>query len=290
MHIMWYEVDMVYETLDSLQLALDNASNCCVDLKFCFNHQTYLEDIGDILPGELLKQVENHSIFKSREVEIIHKTNSDSFYNIGDWRRENYGDKYDYYIWGESDCLLPECFFYNLGNIEYDKPHVVSYAQRKMWDNSWLPVEHILLQGISCTSDLSLIEPLGQGYISLEQLNSFNKVFPTILLELPVVKIDGNLTTVSKGLPTPILPEDLHFIHEDLALQLWLQLHEVSQLHFPNQIKGHNFQHPKKRKYTKTKIGEDLYVQYKNQSMNAIQKLSTQLQNKIQNGNINNRT
>ena len=44
LHIMWYEVDMVEETLDSLLIALNNINknDTYVDLKICFNSQTYL--------------------------------------------------------------------------------------------------------------------------------------------------------------------------------------------------------------------------------------------------------
>ena len=43
MHVMWYEAEMVNDTLDSIQAALKQAPGLDVRLKFCINKQTYLE-------------------------------------------------------------------------------------------------------------------------------------------------------------------------------------------------------------------------------------------------------
>ena len=42
LHVMWYESKMLNETLDSLQMAIDNSS-IPVDIMICLNSQTYIE-------------------------------------------------------------------------------------------------------------------------------------------------------------------------------------------------------------------------------------------------------
>ena len=94
-HIMWYESKMIWETLDSLEDALHN-SKLDVDLKFCLNSQTYLEEPIEGKAEDMFEEFINHPLLK--EAQIIYKTNDDPFYNIGDWRREVYYPKFKYQI------------------------------------------------------------------------------------------------------------------------------------------------------------------------------------------------
>ena len=57
-HIMWYESKMLNETLDSLQLALQY-STLPVDLKFCLNSQTYLEQPIQGSPEDMFEEFLN---------------------------------------------------------------------------------------------------------------------------------------------------------------------------------------------------------------------------------------
>ena len=59
----------------------------------------------------MFKKFLNHPVLENTT--LIHKTDKDNFYNIGDWRREQYNE-YGYTIWGESDCLMPDDMFYIL--------------------------------------------------------------------------------------------------------------------------------------------------------------------------------
>lgn len=276
---MWYEVDMIPETLNSLFNAIKNAEgHSYVDIKIAFNYQCYIEhpETEDI--PSLFSKIREHKIFESGlNTEIVEIKTEDPFYNLGDWRRDNYGEEYDYYVWGESDCLVPKCYFYNLSLISYDRPHVVSYSNRKMWDSSWLPVEHEVLKPIPYAHDMELISPLGQHYyMNEEQMNNFNSIFPVEVVEIPrqYIKIDGNMMAIGKGIPKPILPYDLHFIHDDLALEVLLKKLDISQLHFPYQLKAHNRMHPLKRKYTKTQKEEQTYKYHQEMCMRAIQNLA----------------
>jgi hypothetical protein len=279
LHIMWYEVDMVPETLDSLYNAIKRADNVHVDVKIAFNYQTYLEtpDTDNVI--SLFDIIKEHKIFKlTNFIELVEIHAADPFYNLGDWRRENYGNEYDYYVWGESDCLVPNCYFANIARVPYEFPHVVSYSNRKMWDESWLVVEHEILKYVPyhTKSVDDLLNTLGgHHYMSEDQMNSFNSMFPVCLVEIPTtqIKIDGNMIAISKGMPGSIIPEDLHFIHEDLALQVFLQKNNIAQLHFPYQLKAHNRTHPLKRRYTKTDQQNELYTAKKQECLIAINNL-----------------
>jgi len=281
MHIMWYEYEMINETLNSLKLALDVIdSNTIVDIKICLNEQTYIETPDSHNIEDLFNVFLSHPVLKNAS--IIRKTMNDDFYNVGDWRRENYGTEYDYYVWGESDCLVPEDYFFNLASLfrsGIQFPYIVTYSQRKMWDATWQEVEHDLLKFIPYENfDKITPEPLMAGhYIDVEQLNSFNRLFHPIVRKLENVKIDGNMTAFSKGIPMPILPENLHFAREDFAVQVWCQYHNIPQYHFPLKLKGHNFKHPNKRKFTKSSRGEELYKFYEQQSYEAINDLVRRL-------------
>ena len=64
-----------------------------------------------------------------------------------DFRRNlNYRNctKYDYVIWGESDCLLPRETFNALemiksyANENNIHRYVTTFATRKMWDATWI--------------------------------------------------------------------------------------------------------------------------------------------------------
>ena len=114
MHIMWYESAMIEETLDSLTNALSYEQTNDVKIKLCLNAQTYIEKPKMGKPREMFDMFLHHPIIKQSE--IIYKTDDDSFYNIGDWRRETYDHNCKYTCWGESDCILPKEYFYILKN------------------------------------------------------------------------------------------------------------------------------------------------------------------------------
>ena len=108
-HIMWYESKMISETLDSLKQALDYYSPPDIQLVFCLNPQTYLEKPIEGTASNMFSNFINHPVLK--DARIIYKTDHEPFYNIGDWRREQYYPEAKYTVWGESDCLLPKELF-----------------------------------------------------------------------------------------------------------------------------------------------------------------------------------
>jgi hypothetical protein len=255
MHIMWYEMEMLPETLESLSKAIE-VSSTPVDIHICFNKQTYLEKpiINNI--NEQFDAVAKHPVL--RNATIIEKTDADNFYNIGDWRRE-VRTKDGYTIWGESDTLIPIIYFpilEQLWNIrdQLSNPHVVTLASRKMWDSSWTPVEHPLIKQYTPypNGKTNAPEPLSHDqYITQEQLDQFNSQFDSDV-GLEVIfppKIDGSMLALHPNLPQ-IIADDIHLPSEDFCAQLALMVLNIPQYHITNIIKGHNYHHPRKRTNT----------------------------------------
>lgn len=266
MHIMWYESKMLNETLDSLQIALSN-TNLKVDLKFCLNSQTFIELPESGSAEDMFNEFISHPVLSNAN--IVYKTNNDCFYNIGDWRRDTYSNDYKYTIWGESDTLIPEDYFYILENINIDEPHILSLSSRKMWDDSWKLVEHIDLQNLTCPHNEIGILSCGAN-INYKELCDFNSKYDINVIKLPIIKIDGSMLTLSTGLPTPFIAPDQHFVREDTCAALFFQFHNIPQYHITTRIKGHNYNHPSKRINTSNTRSDVIFKTYASQSSQAM--------------------
>ena len=269
-HIMWYESEMLNETLDSLQIAL-KYSTLPIDLEFCLNSQTYIETPIKGKPEDMFEKFKNHPILKNAK--ITYKTDNDPFYNIGDWRREIYSNKHKYTVWGESDCLVPEDYFYILSNLEINESHVLSLASRKMGDDSWSVVE---LEGMELYNrswperNDSIPFPLfARDYIDYEVLNQINNRGDINIIKNNTPKIDGALLALSPNLPQ-FIPNDLHFAREDYCANLIFIKNEIPQYVIKNRIKGHNYNHPLKRINTLNTREDNLYKKYEIESYNMI--------------------
>lgn len=269
-HIMWYESEMLNETLDSLQIAL-KYSTLPIDLEFCLNSQTYIETPINGKPEDMFENFKNHPILKNAK--ITYKTDNDPFYNIGDWRREIYSNKHKYTVWGESDCLVPEDYFYILSNLEINESHVLSLASRKMGDDSWSVVE---LEGMELYNrswperNDSIPFPLfARDYIDYEVLNQINNRGDINIIKNNTPKIDGALLALSPNLPQ-FIPNDLHFAREDYCANLIFIKNEIPQYVIKNRIKGHNYNHPLKRINTLNTREDNLYKKYEIESYNMI--------------------
>jgi hypothetical protein len=282
---MWYELEMLPETLDSLQNALQYAQ-IPVDIAVCFNKQTYIEKpILDTI-DEKFEDLSKHPILKNAT--IIEKTDNDPFFNVGDWRRAQ-RTKEGYTIWGESDTLIPSVYFPMLEQIwslrdQLRTPHVISIASRKMWDHTWAPVEHPAFSQftIHANGKSSAPHPLGHDhYINQEQLDEFNNQHASDL-QLTIInppKLDGSLLALHPDLP-PLSVEGVQVTDDDYCSQLVLTKLNIPQYHISNLIKGHNYHHPRKRTNTNTprnEFGEvlrggDVFNAYRKQSDEAIAK------------------
>jgi hypothetical protein len=271
MHIMWYESGMVSETLDSIQRAAQY-STLPIEYVFCLNSQTYIEEPIDGTAEQMFGQFLSHPLMNN--VTVIHKTNADSFYNIGDWRREAYDPSAKYTVWGEADCLLPEDFFYILSNLSVDHPHILSFASRKMWDYTWDVVEHTDIQQYNRLPDNPYTAPTPLNAIDVitqAELDSFNDACSEVIVtKLETCKVDGALLTLSSNLPTPFIPGDMHFVREDTCAGLAFTKYGIPQYHVINRLKGHNYRHPNKRMNTLATRDTAVYQSYEQKSTMAM--------------------
>ena len=154
-HIMFYEIDMITEYIDSLVQwdYITNKENITIDL--FYNMSQYFEkmDTDKVKKHEFLirfkRQVARlESLGFLVEYEVY--DDDETPYTMSDYRRDlNYKSvnslKYDYTIWGESDCLLPKEMLPTLDHIMDNSPvprYIVTFAIRKMWDDSWRVLEH----------------------------------------------------------------------------------------------------------------------------------------------------
>ena len=270
LHIMWYEHLMINETLDSLQSAISN-SQMPVDIIVCLNSQTAIEkpDPGYV-PIDMFNEFINHPVLK--DATIIHKTNDNDFYNIGDWARDIYGPEYDYkyIVWGESDCLIPEDYFFLLQHINIKEPHVLSLANRKMWDSTWDEIEHDWIRQFKRDGPpdkpANAPEPFNsRDYISIDELNEFNQKFDPYVMSMVTQKIDGCMTALSRGLPLDFIHPELHIGGHDYYFEIFMKKNNIPQYYIPTRLKGHNQVHPTKRVGTSTERGCAEYVFYKKQ-------------------------
>lgn len=282
-HHMWYESNMVGECWDSVVQALRAAPNVDVKIQICFNYQTYIEkpDIEDY--KLMLEKWGGHPLMQNYNPELVIKTDDHPFYNIADWRREVYDPEAKYTVWGETDTILPRDFFAILDQIEIDQPHVLTFAGRPMWDNSWDEVTHERLLGYSkpCQCGevhredcIELLEaPLKyKDYISQKELDKFNEESGDIKIKQVPWKLDGSTVCISKGLDTPFIAPGMHFVREDTCLEYYLRKKNIPQVCITTRLKGHNYKHPNKRVGTNSTRNDEVFKKYADISVAAMQK------------------
>ena len=251
MHVSWFETEMALETLESMLQAAEHTS-LPVEVHLCFNAQTFLESP---IEGEAVTSFDillQHP--KAEEWNIVWKNNKDGFYNVGDWRRDCY-DNDNLTVWGESDCLVPVQYFAYIEHIhkvlEGRYPYIVTLQQKKMWDSSWTPTEHKALQNLTLEQVRAINNKFvtGEGFLSLEELNTFNTSFDSeiTLKQSNYYKGDGALICLSPDMPHPFIAEGLHMCGEDTYFFNYCALKRVSLYTVDGLMKGHNTGHPKKR-------------------------------------------
>lgn len=271
-HVMWYESNMMNEMLDSLQQAL-KFTTIPVEIVLCLNSQTYLETPIEGNASDMFNVFLSHPVLKNAE--IIYKTDEDEFYNIGDWRREIYLKDYKYTVWGESDCLIPEDYFYILSNLNIQEPHTLSFASRIMWDDTWTVVEHEDLRKFPNLDNQKPSYPelapyRYYDYISINELNEFNNKYDIKVEQLPINKIDGSLFVLSGNLPEPFIAPKLHFVREDMCAEMFFRKKHIPQYCVTTRLKGHNYHHLMKRTNTKSTRDDNNYRNMENLSHQII--------------------
>mgnify|MGYP003122693994 FL=1 len=206
-HISWFETEMALESIESVYESI-KYSSLPVELYFCFNTQTYLESPIEGTTKEMFDNLLSHPKFS--EWKVTWKTDYDQFYNVGDWRRDCYTSD-NFTVWGESDCLVPTPYlrYLELSFEQLTPPFILTIQQKKMWDETWTPVEYTPLQSFTIEQVREASNKLvtGEGTMTLEELNNVNlqHLDKVKLRQSGYYKGDGALVCLSPNLPKDFL-------------------------------------------------------------------------------------
>mgnify|MGYP003643798834 FL=1 len=256
--VQWYEIEIIKEYVDSLKKSLKGTKdNVIVDFNFNVNQQ--LEKINPNLANmeDLIAKFKN--IIK--DIPNVKCKINTSFITIADYRRwflEEYYDKAEVLIQGESDALMPQQTFTVLDilhqQVKDNTPKYIStFGINKMWDNSWEPLEHVDFTNKPFINDdednwWSIRYTMNQ-----EEMDSFNdKVEDLNIIDIKPHKFNGcGFIISSEAVKSGVnIPKGTFFI-DDTALQAMARkiLPDMPQYHFRNILIVHNRKHPKKRSY-----------------------------------------
>jgi len=288
-HIMFYEIEMVLEHIQSLINAVntvENKENITIDL--FYNISQYFEKIDrNTVSKEML--IEKFMLL----VDLVEKTGCNVTYKIYedndvpitmvDYRRDlNYYGcvNNDYVIWGESHALLPKEAFSSLETMkEYANQndihrYVVTFALRKMWDSSWKTLEHNDFTNApfyELDNPKALTEQSSIRYtMSIDEMNEINERGDELdvrVLNSP--QFDGSILVLSSDLlkngvniPRCILG---HAVDDTSMMYSCKQIMGDSYVQFviKNILKVHNRNHPDKRNYCLQMEGDRICTQEK---------------------------
>ena len=171
-------------------------------------------------------------------------------------------------MWGETDALIPRQTFQVLDNlhtsVKENTPKYVSFfGTCKMWDDSWLPIEHTEF------TDKPFVDGDTENWWSLrynmniDEMNSFNdKVEDLDIRVINQYKFNGCGLVISSDLVKSgvNIPKSAFFIHEDTAFMIQLQQlfqGNIPQYVIKNILLVHNRKHTKKRSYVKGELKTD---------------------------------
>jgi len=171
-------------------------------------------------------------------------------------------------MWGESDSLIPRQTFQILDNlhtsVKENTPKYVSFfGTCKMWDESWLPIEHTEF------TDKPFVDGDTENWwslrynMSIDEMNSFNdKIEDLDIRSINQYKFNGCGLVISSDLVKSgvNIPKSSFFIHEDTAFMLQLQQMfqgSIPQYVVKNILLVHNRKHKKKRSYIQGELKSD---------------------------------
>ena len=272
-HVMFYEIDMVEEYLNSLKLAMENVENKeSIKVEMMWNMSQYFEESTALQSiYAKIEKLEKKYDF----VSLFYKDNNKP-YTMADYRRElnNQCNECDYVIWGESDCLMPRQMFGVLERLkEYANQqgihrYITTFGIRKMWDESWRVLEHPEFTNkpyydMDTEEDKRKAEssPWSIRYTmsqeEMDEVNSKTEDLDVQIIEYP--KFDGSGLIISSDLlrTGANIPPAVYMNGDDSSFLDSCRLHmgeKYKQFVIKNILKVHNRNHPNKRHYVK---GED---------------------------------
>lgn len=249
--VQWYESDIIEEYINTLKNAIENyQGTVIVDITLCVNQQLEKATNFKTLKKCIAKINKSCRPFSINIQYDIH--------TIADYRRnfnEEYCDKADVLVWGESDMLVPSQMFTVLDSLHQQSQaskYIAFFGMCKMWDSSWRVLEH------PDFTDKPFIDNDYDNWWSLkytmtvkemENINS-KTVQPEVII-LPQHKFNGcGLVISSEVIKAGVnIPKSVFFVHEDTAFMLMIQkvLGNIPQYVIKNILLVHNRNHPKKR-------------------------------------------
>ena len=279
--IQWYEIEIIEEYLQSVKNAvdlIDNKENVVIDLYFNCSQELEKVDEEQITMSDIKKRYDDllEDMFGDLDyggynVNSYINEFSNVMYTIANYRRD-FNNKYctevDVLMWGESDSLIPRQTFQILDNLqtavkEKTPKYVTFFGTCKMWDDSWLPVEHTEF------TDKPFVDGDTENWWSLrynmtiDEMNKFNdKVEHLDIKTIHQYKLNGcGLVMSSDVVKAGVnIPNSSFFIHEDTAFMLQLQQMfqgKIPQYVIKNILLVHNRKHTKKRSYIKGELESD---------------------------------
>ena len=272
-HIMFYEIEMYPDFINGLINLLEQVeSKDNVYLHFCFNISEYFETIDrSKISIEDLYSKFNNGVQRLKDlgytnIEINIKNNECEIYNIADYRRDfnyNYCKKVDFLMWGETDSFFPKEAFKVLESLknytDQNNIHryILSWSDRKMWDDSWKVTEHVDYENLTFidSPDQFDNENYAKSPLSIEKMNDVNS--KTVELDIRTIdypKIDGScLVMTSELIKSGVnLPHSLLLYGDDSSIGVIAKLilgDKFLQFTVKNILKVHARRHPKKRVY-----------------------------------------
>jgi len=258
--VQWFECDIIEEYIDSLNDAIKSYDGQVIvdvtiivneDLEKCISPKQKdmcLNKIGEAIP------------FGNVQF-------TDDLVTIADYRRNfnnEYCDQVDVLMWGESDALIPKQTFVILDNLhrsslQNNNPkYLAFFGTCKMWDNTWLPLEHPDFTDKPFYSEPEDFKP--DHWWSLrytmtkEEMNKINNKTDELDVRImPQHKFNGcGLVISSEVIKAGVnIPKSVFFVHEDSAF-MWMTnkvLGNIPQYVIKNILLVHNRNHPKKRMY-----------------------------------------
>ena len=295
--VQWYESEMISEYVETLKEAISQYDGeVIVDvavvldqtLEKCTSKQTHQECKEKILNS--VKSIDECKIG------IIN-----NLYTIADYRREfndRYCDEVDVLVWGESDMLVPKQMFIILNTLHQmsttsNPKYLAFFGTCKMWDDSWLSVEHSELTN----KPRNASEWWGTRYqMSIDEMNGINdKVEELDVRIVSPHKFNGcGLVISSEVIKSGVnIPKSVFFTHEDSALMYVTNklLGNIPQYVIKNILLVHNREHKNKRNYILGECGNTLGERRKSSSWyNSASKMSEENYKNIFNPNYKSKT
>ena len=299
-HVMFYEIDMVEEYLNSVHLALEDIENKeNVKVEMMWNMSQYFEQSNSM--QSIYAKIEK--LERKYDFVSLFYEDDDKPYTMADYSRElnNQCNECDYVIWGESDCLMPRQMFGVLEQLkEYANSqgvhrYITTFGIRKMWDESWKVLEHPAFTDkpyydMDTEEDKRKAEssPWSIRYtmsqVEMDEVNSQTKELSVQMINYP--KFDGSGLVISSDLlrTGANIPPAVYMNGDDSSFLESCRLHmgdRYSQFVINNILKVHNRNHPKKRRYVQ---GEDdsLNTHFKRATKNWYKEF-----NDVSKGNLN---